>query len=204
MTDIERSWADKPRSRSFPTTTERTTTMKHFTKARTITVAVATGSAVVLAGGVAYAFWNTSGTGVATAAAGSAQGVTAGVTTALTSGSLYPSLSVPAVVTIHNPNTFPVKVTLVVTANSAIGTATVDATHLTAGCTSTNSQVALVGGTSGAINVPILAGGDSAAITAGTISMGLASDNLCQGATFSFAGASASSPSPVTITATAG
>ena len=70
MTDIERSWADKPRSRSIPTTTERTTTMKHFTKARTLTVAVATGSAVVLAGGVAYAFWSSTGSGAGAAKAG--------------------------------------------------------------------------------------------------------------------------------------
>ena len=70
MTDIERSWADQPRTRSLPTTTERTTTMKHFTKTRIAATAVASAASLVMAGGVAYAFWNSTGAGTGTSKAG--------------------------------------------------------------------------------------------------------------------------------------
>jgi hypothetical protein len=179
--------------------------MKKLSK-RTALVAVATAGATIAAGSLAYAYWSTNGTGTATAAAGNALGVTAQVSSALSSATLlYPSGSVPAVVTVHNPNSFPVKVSQVVTANTTTSNVTVDPTHLAAGCTPALALVSLVGGDSGAISVSVPAGGDSTvAITAGTIAMGLASDNACQGATFTFAGASAASPSPVTVTAAAG
>jgi hypothetical protein len=174
---------------------------------RTSMVAIATAAATITAGGLAYAYWSTNGTGQATAAAGNALGVTAIVGTPMSSATLlYPNATgVPALVTVHNPNSFPVKVSQVVTTSSPTANVTVDPTHLAAGCTSALALVSLVGGSSGAINVSVPAGGDNTvAIPAGSFSMGLASDNACQGATFSFAGASAASPSPVTVTAAAG
>ena len=201
---IERSWCDAPTSRALPITRDRKNAMKRFTKARTATVAVASGIALVMAGGVAYAYWTTNGTGVAQATAGNALGVVAGVTPLSPASLLYPNGSVPAVVTVRNPNSFPVKITLVTTANQAIGTATVDATHFAAGCTASNSQVALVGGSSGAVSITVNPDADSVAIPVGTMTMGLSPDDKCQGASFSWQGASAASPSPVTVTAAAG
>jgi hypothetical protein len=84
--------------------------MKHFnTKARAATVVLVTGTSLVLAGGVAYAFWTTTGTGTGAASSGTAQALTlAGGS--VTGTQLYPGSSGDVVVTITNPNPFPVSV----------------------------------------------------------------------------------------------
>jgi hypothetical protein len=105
MTNIERSWADAPRTRMHPTNSERTTTMKHFTKARTITVAVATGSAVVLAGGVAYAVWTATGSGSGAAKSATAQAITVTAVTPGT-GDLYPGGTGAVAFTLTNANAY--------------------------------------------------------------------------------------------------
>jgi hypothetical protein len=172
MTGPERSWADAPRTRSHPTTPERTTTMKHFTKARTITVAVATGSAVVLAGGVAYAVWTTTGSGAGTAKAATlvAPTVTAGTAPA---SQLYPGLTANGttaggdlVVSASNPNAFPITVTV------TGGTFT--------GCGTTGVSIGSPASFSLAANAA------TATITMSKVlSMSTASTNDCQGATIS-------------------
>jgi hypothetical protein len=65
-----------------------------------------------LGSGVAYAAWTSSGTGSATTKAGTAQApvVTGG---AVTTGLLYPGGTGDAVVTVSNPNPYPVTVTSV-------------------------------------------------------------------------------------------
>jgi hypothetical protein len=185
MTEIERSWADKPRTRSFPTTTERTTTMKHFTKARTLTVAVATGSAVVLAGGVAYAVWTTTGTGAGTAKAATlvAPTVTAGAAPA---GQLYPGLTANGttaggdlVVSTSNPNAFPITVT--VTGGTFTGV----------GCTTSGVSIGSTASYSLAASAP------TATITMSKVlSMSTASTNDCQGATITAASLVTTSTTP--------
>jgi hypothetical protein len=102
--------------------------MRHFTKARTATVAVASLGTLVMAGGVAYAVWTTTGTGAGTAKAGSFQAITVAGGTAGT-GQLYPGLVPDGVslggdlkVVTTNPNPFPVTATLTVT--SAAGCTT--------------------------------------------------------------------------------
>ncbi|MCW2673151.1 MAG: hypothetical protein JWP14_1740 [Frankiales bacterium] len=118
---LERSWCDAPTGRRLPASPERTTMMKHFTGARIATVAVASAGTLIMAGGVAYAFWTTSGTGSGTAKAASFQAITVAAGTA-GAGQLYPGL-VPDGSTVGgdlkvvttNPNPFPVTATLTVT-----------------------------------------------------------------------------------------
>lgn len=180
MTEIERSWADKPRTRNFPTTTERTTTMKHFTKARTITVAVATASAVVLAGGVAYAFWSSTGTGAGTGKAKSAVTLTvAGVTG---TADLYPGLTTGAVsFTIQNTNPYNVNIT-------RLASATVVSDD-TVNCPTANISITTgaIPGTGGGlvVNYTINAGATSATQTiSGLLTMATTAPDGCQGKTF--------------------
>ena len=189
MTDIERSWADQPRTRSLPTTTERTTTMKHFTKARTLTVAVATGSAVVLAGGVAYAFWNASGTGTAAAKATSVTGVTGAVATITTQPAaslLYPGgPAITAVVNVHNTNaSIPVKVTAISVTAAASPASVIGGTD-NAACV-LSPGVSLAAGSLGSLTT-VIAGGGDATFNLGQVTMTSASADGCQGATFTFA-----------------
>ncbi len=174
--------------------------MKNLTK-RTSVVAVATVGAVLAAGSIGYAFWSTNGSGSAQASAGNALGVK-GVAAPATSGAgtLFPNGSVPAVISITNPNSFPVKVTRIqVPANSLPTSVTGNAA-----CTVANSLVTMVGDTGALVGTAQLSIAPGATITptVGTIAMGLASDNSCQGVTFQFG--SDTVAGPVVVTAQAG
>ncbi len=70
MNSTERSWSDEPTTRSLPATFDRKMIMIKNSKARTVTVFLATGSAVLMATGIGYAFWSTTGSGTGTAGAG--------------------------------------------------------------------------------------------------------------------------------------
>jgi hypothetical protein len=80
---------------------------RRYVRRGLIVFAVATAA---LGSGVAYAAWTSSGTGSATTQAGTALApvVTGG---AVTTGVLYPGTSGNAVVTVSNPNPYPVTVT---------------------------------------------------------------------------------------------
>ena len=106
---------------------------------------VAAGLAIFGGTGVAYAAWTSSGTGVATAKAGAALSPTTTTVpgTAITTGLLYPGLAGDAVITVNNPNPYPVKVATVagngaVTATGGIGSCvnhTVSFSNRTSSCT---------------------------------------------------------------------
>lgn len=157
--------------------------MKSFTKTRTAVVVVATGSAVVLAGGVAFAYWTTNGSGTAAAQAGNALGVTpqSGAISVVGGSVLYPGSGVPAVINVHNPNPFPVTITGVTLTTSSTPSVTGGAG------TCTNSAVTLAGGTYSVAANTIAAGQDGAvATTTNAITMGTNSDDGCRNAVFSF------------------
>jgi hypothetical protein len=148
--------------------------------------------AVLAGAGVAYAAWTASGTGTAGAKATTFQPLTvsAGATTAL----LYPGGSADAVVSITNPNPFPVKIT-------QIGQDTTPGKYVSsdqgASCTDASGSTHPTGVTlTTATGTPLASvpANSSAPVTlTGKVTMSAASDNGCQGATFAI---------PVTVTAT--
>ncbi|HEX7309446.1 hypothetical protein [Lentzea sp.] len=138
-----------------------------------IVLAVATAA---LGSGVAYAAWTSSGTGNATATAATA---TAPVVTggAVTTGFLYPGATGTAVVTVRNPNPYPVVVSTVAPngAVPAVGS-----------CPASTVSFALQNP-----NTSIAAGATVAITLANSVSMIPGAVNACQGADFSI---------PVTVT----
>lgn len=150
------------------------------------TRAISVGAAVValVAAGLVYAAWTTSGTGSGTAKATSAQALTTVDASATTTASLYPGATGNVTIKISNPNPYPVRVNSV-TGNGAI---TADAGH--PGCATTG--VSFTDQTGQTIDVP--ANGQNEVTLNNAASMSNASDSGCQGATFtipvSLAGAS--------------
>ena len=147
-------------------------------------IAATVAVAVVLAGGVAYAAWTSSGSGTATAKAGTASAPTTTTLggSAVTSGFLYPGTSGDAVIQVNNPNSYPVNVTAIapagaVTASGGSGT-----------CTTTGVSFSTQNPTSGNS-----IGANSSATLAlkNAVAMSANSDSGCQGATFTI---------PVTVT----
>jgi hypothetical protein len=148
---------------------------------------------LTLAAGVASAAWTANGVGTAAAKAGTSSNLIAVVPANIgTTGSqsLVPSTNgattptVPVVVNVHNPNSFPVTVsTVVIAANVAPasnsgGISTCSATGVTlfAGTYNVTAGTAVVG-----------AGADGQVLTStNAIGMTPSSDNGCQSATFVF------------------
>lgn len=130
--------------------------------------------AVLVAAGLAYAAWTTNGSGNGYAEAGTAQALTTNDASGATVADLYPGANGDVKLEIANPNPFPVRVTSVsgngaITASGGIGTCN------TTGVTFTN-QTGLT------IDVP--ANGTQTATLNDAASMSNASENGCQGATF--------------------
>ncbi len=140
---------------------------------------LAIGAVGALAATAAFAAWTVGGGGTGTATATSAQNLTTSVAT--TTAALYPGLTGSNLyLTVNNPNPFAVTITSV----NANGAATADAGHptcVTTGVTYTTTAVSQVVPASG-----------SASFTVPSVAMSNASDNGCQGATFTV---------PVTFTA---
>lgn len=124
--------------------------------------------------GLVYAAWTTSGSGSGYAKAQTAQQLTTVDVSATTAATLYPGANGDVEIRIANPNPYPVRVTAV-TGNGAI---TADAGH--PGCVTTG--VTFTDQTGQTIDVP--AGGQTQTTLNGAASMSNASDNGCQGATF--------------------
>jgi len=162
----------------------------------------ATVGATVLGMGVAYAQWTASGTGNGTAKAGTAQGVGAAVVTYTgITGLLYPGVSGTGQlqVSLTNPNSYPVQVTSVAQTVSD-GTHFVSSSVGSNGCTddpateTTPGNAATLAHPTGvsfatqtqdatAANITLTAG-QTKTFTLNGVSMTGASDNNCQGATF--------------------
>jgi hypothetical protein len=124
--------------------------------------------------GLVYAAWTTSGSGSAYAKAGSAQALSTVDVSASTVASVYPGGDGNVLIKISNPNSYPVRVTSV-TGNGAV---TADSGH--AGCVTTG--VSFTNQTGQTIDVP--AGGATQATLTNAAHMSNASDDGCQGATF--------------------
>jgi hypothetical protein len=129
---------------------------------------------VVVAAGLVYAAWTTSGSGSGYAKAGSSQALTTVDVSASTTATLYPGANGDVLLSINNPNDYPVRVTDV-TGSGAITAAGGLGTCATTGVTFTDQ-------TGQAIDIP--AGSATTTTLTGAAHMSNASENGCQGATF--------------------
>jgi hypothetical protein len=136
-----------------------------------------TGSITLLVLGVVgfvYAAWTSSGTGSGYAKAGSAQVLTTVDVSASTAATLYPGVDGDLLIKINNPNPYPVRVTDV-TGNGTITADSGHATCVTTGVTFTNQT---------GKTIDIAASSQTQTTLTGAVHMSNASDNGCQGATF--------------------
>lgn len=147
--------------------------MKNLSRPKQLIVAAVT-VLVLGAVGLVYAAWTTSGNGSGYAKATSAQQLTTVDVSASTNATLYPGANGDVLIKISNPNPYPVRVTQV-TGNGAI---TADSNH--PGCATTG--VTFTDQTGKSIDVP--ANGSTQATLTNAAHMSNASDNGCQGATF--------------------
>ncbi len=131
--------------------------------------------------GLVYAAWTTNGSGSGYAKAGSAQALTTVDVSATTTATLYPGADGDVLLRINNPNAYPVRVTAVsgngaITASGGAGTCT------TTGVTFTDQT---------GQTLDVAASSAATFTLSGAAHMSNASENGCQGATFTI---------PVTLT----
>jgi hypothetical protein len=127
-----------------------------------------------------YAAWTSSGGGTGFAKAASAQNLTTASLTGTTSATLYPGASGDLVVNVSNPNSYPIKITSV----TGSGAITSDSGHSTCGQDASHPTGVTYADQSG-LNIAVPAGSDQQITLSGSVHMTNASDNSCQGATFS-------------------
>ncbi len=160
--------------------------MKLLGKRRLIFAAVTVMALVIVSLG--YAAWTSSGNGTGIAKASSAQALTTGTATA--SAGLYPGATAALTVNVTNPNPYPVTVTDV-TGN---GTITADASHSTCG-QDAGHPTGVTYADQHSLSIAVPANGSTQVSLSNSVHMSNASDNSCQGATFtipvSLSGASA-------------
>jgi hypothetical protein len=141
--------------------------------------ASAIGLVVVLGGGIAFAYWATSGSGTSSAATGNMQTVTVAAIVAGDSpdATLVPGGTADVILKVNNPNAYAVQV-YGVSANGAI---TADSAH--SACATTG--VSFTAPTT-PISPTVTVGANSTVLVhlAGAASMSSASMSSCQGASF--------------------
>ncbi len=139
--------------------------------------------ALLIGGGVAYAYIPSTGTGAGTAASGSLSAVTISATASTPVTALLPGESADAIFKVDNPNA--VAMTIV----SVVGSGSISVSG-GSGCTSGNDGVAFVD--QGALSISVPANStDFSVDLSGAVTMSSSSDTGCQGASFSI---------PITLT----
>jgi hypothetical protein len=129
---------------------------------------------VGLGGGAAYGFFVSAGAGSGTATVGTTAPVTVLEATGTITNELYPGTTGDLLVTLDNPNTYPVAITAIA------GNGTVTGAGGVGSCTTTGVSVPSQSG----LNISVASGSSVSAVIPGAVSMGAASDTGCQGATF--------------------
>jgi hypothetical protein len=124
--------------------------------------------------GLVYAAWTTSGSGSGYAKATSAQALTTDDVSATTTAQLYPGGTGDVKLKINNPNPYPVRVT------DVARTGAITATGGTGTCTTTGVTFTDQTGQT----IDIAANGSTSVTLNNAAAMSNASDNGCQGATF--------------------
>lgn len=132
--------------------------------------------AVAAVATVGVAAWQTSGTGSLYAQARSASALTIGDASASTSADLYPGATGSAVVKVTNPNPFPVLITQV-----ALHTGGTVTSNKGAAC---DASTGVTFSNQTSLSLALAANTTQTFTLSGAVSMSNASDNTCQGATF--------------------
>jgi hypothetical protein len=128
---------------------------------------------------LSYAAWTSSGGGTGFAKAQTAKALTSLDASGSTNATVYPGATGDLTISVSNPNSYPVKVTDV-TGNGAI---TADPGHSTCGSDGQHpTGVTLTDQHN--LNLTVPANGQSQVTLSGSVQMTNASDNSCQGATF--------------------
>ena len=138
---------------------------------RTVTVAAVVATALLSLSGLAFASWASSDPGATAATTAVRTSTVAG--SAVTTGLLYPATTGDAVITVDNPNPYPVTVTSVATAGA------VTARGGTGTCSTTG--VTLATSTPGTV---VAANASATAVLTGVVAMDTTSEGGCQNATF--------------------
>lgn len=133
--------------------------------------------------GLVYAAWTTNGSGSGYAKAGTAQALTTVDVSASTAATLYPGANGDVLIKINNPNPYSVRVTDLA-GNGTVAADSGHATCVTTGVTFTDQH---------SQTIDIAANSQTQATLTGAAHMSNASDNGCQGATFTI---------PVSLTGT--
>lgn len=136
---------------------------------------VLSATAALAVSGVAFASWVITGEGDGAATAGTAADLENVSITV--SASLYPGLTTDATLTVDNPNLFPVEITDVTFSGPVI------ITNAGAGCTDATADVTFTDVNGIEFLVPAEELGATEALT-NAVTMGLTSNDDCQGATF--------------------
>jgi hypothetical protein len=124
--------------------------------------------------GLVYAAWTTNGSGSGYAKAGTSQALTTVDVSASTAATLYPGATGNVLLKVNNPNSYPVRVTDV-TGNGAVTADSGHAACVTTGVTFTDQH---------GQTIDIAASSQTQVTLTGAAKMSNASDNGCQGATF--------------------
>jgi hypothetical protein len=152
--------------------------MKRLSRKWTL-IAAAGSLAAMATTALVFAAWTTNGAGSGYAKAQSAQGLTTVDVSASTTATLYPGADGDVLIKISNPNSFPVQVTAV----NGNGTITADSGHSTCGSDAGHpTGVTFTNQTGQTINVT--ANSTTQTTLSNAAHMSNASDNSCQGATF--------------------
>jgi hypothetical protein len=171
MTD---SW----KARIARATLEGANSMRNLSRKHRIIGAAAT---LLILGvvGLVYAAWTTNGTGSGYAKAKTAQALSTVDVSASTTATLYPGADGDVLIKIHNPNPYPIRVTDI----SGNGTISADAGHSTCGSDGTRPTGVTFTDQS-SLTVDVAANSDTQTTLSNAAHMSNASDNSCQGATF--------------------
>ncbi len=154
--------------------------MSHLIKAKLFVILAP--ATLLVAAGVGFAAWATSGSGTASAGAATASSITLGDASGAVTTDLYPGATGSLKVKVTNPNSFPVRITAV-SGNGAITSSAGAACNAAHGVTLSNQT---------GLTLDLAAGATTTFSLAGAVQMSNASDNACQEAVFSI---------PVTVTA---
>jgi hypothetical protein len=135
----------------------------------------------VLGGGVAYAYWQSTGSGAGTAGTGTMTISAAALSGETANSTLYPGGSADAILKVFNPNGYPVQVVAITSAGTpqAGNNCTPTGVRFVAPTSFTDAQFTLPADQSTVLHL------------AGAVSMDTTSASACQGQTFSL---------PVTVT----
>jgi len=127
-----------------------------------------------LGGGAAFGYFTSSGSGSGAASVGTASPVTVLEATGTVTNKLYPGTTGDLLLTLDNPNTYPV------TIYSVSGNGTVTGSGGIGMCANTGVSVAAQSG----LNVAVGSGSSVNVLIPGAAQMSSSSDSGCQGATF--------------------